>query len=75
MFSVFFDSGNHTVRYCEDKSACRVVQKYINCYGDRLDIAPLLKNNYHIDLAQREYGNHVVQCIIKPDAWYVLCVF
>jgi len=58
------------VPYSSDVSACRVVQAYISSYGDRLNISPLLVNNHHIDLAQREYGNHVIQCILKQNAWY-----
>jgi len=58
------------VAYCSNISACRVVQIYIENYGDRLDLSPLLEDNHHLDLAQKEYGNHVVQCILKPRAWY-----
>jgi len=58
------------VYHCGNISACRVVQAYILKYGDRLNISPLLVNNHHIDLAQREYGNHVIQCILNPNAWY-----
>ena len=47
-----------------------MLQAYISSYGDRLDFTPLLDNYYHIDLAQREYGNHVIQCILKQKAWY-----
>jgi len=55
---------------CRHVSACRVVQAYIENYGDRLDVSPLLRNNNHIQLAQVEYGNHVIQCILDRKAWY-----
>ena len=56
-------------------SACRVVQAYISNYGDKLNIGLLLKNKYHIKLAQKEYGNHVIQCILEKNAWYVFSLW
>merc|ERR1719356_187660 len=51
-------------------SACRVVQSYISNYGDKLNFGDLLNKNYHIALAQKEYGNHVIQCLLEKEKWY-----
>ena len=71
----FFDFKNETEGHCENVSACRVVQAYISNYGDKLNIGLLLKNKYHIKLAQKEYGNHVIQCILEKNAWYVFSLW
>jgi len=58
------------VFYCGHMSACRVIQVYLRNYGDQLDLAPLLKDNTHIKLAEMEYGNHVIQCILKQSCFW-----
>jgi len=60
------------VFYCGHQSACRVVQMYITHYGKRLNLEPLLENNHHIQLAEMEYGNHVIQCILGQSCFFDL---
>lgn len=58
------------IYYSEHKHACRVVQCFINNYGDELAIDRLLIDNVHLHLSCLPFGNYVIQCIIKCDVWY-----
>jgi len=58
------------VRVSEDANACRVVQAFIQCYGDKLNVMKLCERGEHIRLAMTQYGNYVIQCIIKRKEWY-----
>lgn len=58
------------VRVSEDSCACRVVQDFIRCYGDKLNVMLLVERGEHIRLAMTKYGNYVIQCIIKRNEWY-----
>ncbi len=51
-------------------NGCRVVQAFIDCYGDQLDVMKLCVDGQHLKLATNQYGNYVVQCIIKRGEWY-----
>jgi len=61
---------NDLVRASSDVNGCRVVQCFIQNYGEKLDVMRLCANGQHLRLATNRYGNYVVQCIIQRDAWY-----
>jgi len=52
-------------------NGCRVVQAFIQKFGDALDVMKLFtKKQDHIKLAMAKHGNYVIQCIIKRGEWY-----
>eukprot|EP00485_Elphidium_margaritaceum_P010709 CAMPEP_0202685974 /NCGR_PEP_ID=MMETSP1385-20130828/1762_1 /ASSEMBLY_ACC=CAM_ASM_000861 /TAXON_ID=933848 /ORGANISM="Elphidium margaritaceum" /LENGTH=560 /DNA_ID=CAMNT_0049340453 /DNA_START=60 /DNA_END=1742 /DNA_ORIENTATION=+ len=59
--------------YCEHVFGCRVIQCFINNYGQLLDVSLLMRNDEHLNLCKLKYGNYVIQCIIDKNEWYSEC--
>ena len=70
MFFVILSLDQIAVSLSEHVNGCRVVQAVIECFGDELDVMKLCAGGQHLKLATTQYGNYVVQCIIKRGEWY-----
>ena len=70
MFFIILSLDQNAVSLSEHVNGCRVVQAVIECFGDELDVMKLCAGGQHLKLATTQYGNYVVQCIIKRGEWY-----
>ena len=61
---------SNLIFYSENIYACRVVQSFIENYGNKLDVFKLFENGSHLFLSHHRYGNYVIQCIIAKNKWY-----
>jgi len=63
------------IRFSIHKIACHFVQKFINIYGDKLNINILFKNRNnkntdYLQICNEVHGNYTIQEMLKQNKWY-----